>query len=281
VPIKLAHASFGSFISLEHARRVLSPQSAKVQKLVHEQKANGTVIDLTSGRRTTAVVPLDNGQLVLVSAQPKKLKAQGFDVDLADFLSPRPLLVVLTGPSGAGKDSLLARLKSRDRRIYIVVNVTTRPPRPGEQEGVDYHFVSKTEFDQLLREGELLEHALVYGQDKGVPRAPIREALASGQNVLLRTDIQGARTIKRLVPGATTIFVSPPSEDELRRRVRERGADTQAQVKLREETATKEMAAAEGFDYQIINDDLDETASEIGRIMSEERSRANRRKTVV
>lgn len=85
MPIKLAHAGFGSFISLEHTRRVLSPRSAKVQKLVHEQKANGTVIDLTNGRRTTAVVPLDNGQLVLVSAQPKKLRAQGLLIDLADF----------------------------------------------------------------------------------------------------------------------------------------------------------------------------------------------------
>ena len=85
MPIKLAHAGFGSFISLEHTRRVLSPQSAKVQKLVREQKANGTVIDLTNGRRTTAVVPLDSGQLVLVSAQPKKLRAQGLRIDLADF----------------------------------------------------------------------------------------------------------------------------------------------------------------------------------------------------
>jgi len=192
----------------------------------------------------------------------------------------RPLLVVLTGPSGAGKDSLLARLKSKDPSSYIVANVTTRPPRAGEKEGVDYHFVSKADFERLLREGELLEHAVVYDQDKGVPRAPIREALASGRDVLLRTDIQGARTIKRLVPGATTIFVSPPSEAELRRRVRERAADTQEQVRVREETATQEMAAAPEFDYQVVNDDLDECANDIRRIISEERSRHDREVTV-
>ncbi len=193
----------------------------------------------------------------------------------------RPLLVILTGPSGAGKDSLLAQLKSQDPSIFIVVNVTTRRPRAGEKEGVDYHFVPKPEFERLLREGELLEHALVYGQDKGVPRAPIREALTRGRDVLLRTDIQGARTIKRLVPGATTIFVSPPSEAELRRRVRERGGDTDEQVKLREETAAKEIAAGSEFDYGVTNDKLEECANEIRRIISEERSRPDRNEITV
>lgn len=192
-----------------------------------------------------------------------------------------PLLVVLTGPSGAGKDSLLARLKSQDPSSYIVVNVTTRAPRAGEQEGVDYHFVSKAEFERLRRDGELLEHALVYGQDKGVPRSPIRHALASGYDVLLRTDIQGARTIKRLIPGATTIFVSPPSEAELRRRVRQRGGDTQEQVQIREETATQELTAADAFDYHVINDDLEECANEIRRIISKERSRPDRTPIIV
>ena len=192
-----------------------------------------------------------------------------------------PLLVVLTGPSGAGKDSLLARLKAQDPSSYIVVNVTTRPPRAGEQEGVDYHFVSNAEFERLRRGGELLEHALVYGQDKGVPRSSIRQALASGEDVLLRTDIQGARTIKRLVPGATTIFVSPPSETELRRRVRQRGGDTQEQVSVREETAAQEMAAAPEFDHHIINDDLEECANEIRRIISKERSRPDRDPIIV
>jgi guanylate kinase len=192
-----------------------------------------------------------------------------------------PVLVVLTGPSGTGKDSLLARLKSQDPSSYVVVNVTTRPPRAGEQEGIDYHFVSKAEFERLRRDGELLEHALVYGQDKGVPRSPIRTALASGHDVLLRTDIQGARTIKRLIPGATTIFVSPPSEAELRRRVRQRGGDTPGQVRIREETAAQEMAAAPEFDYHVINDDLEGCANEIRKIISTEHSRAGRDPVIV
>jgi guanylate kinase len=187
-----------------------------------------------------------------------------------------PLLVVLTGPSGAGKDSLLADLRSRSDSYHIGVNATTRPPRPGEQEGVDYYFVSKHEFEHMVREDELLEHAIVYGQEKGVPRSPIRHALASGHDVLLRTDIQGARTIKRLVPGAITIFIAPPSADELKRRVQERGGDTEEQVKLREETARQEMAAAPEFDYEVENRDLAAAADEIEQIMARERSRADR-----
>lgn len=187
-----------------------------------------------------------------------------------------PLLVVLTGPSGAGKDSLLAELRAGTAAYHFAVNATTRSPRPGEQDGADYYFVSRDEFKRMLRDGELLEHALVYGQEKGVPKAPIREALARGQDVLLRTDIQGARTIKRLVPAAITIFVAPPSEDELKRRVRLRGADTPEQIAVRERVATEEMAAAGEFDHTVVNDDLARCAEEIEGIMSRERSRPGR-----
>lgn len=187
-----------------------------------------------------------------------------------------PLLVVLTGPSGAGKDTLLAHLKSLGRPYYISVNATTRPPRREEVDGVDYHFVSKDQFQQMLADNELLEHAVVYEQDKGVPKTPIREALASNRDVLMRTDIQGARTIKRLVPGAIAIFVAPPSSDELRRRVKKRGGDSAEQVRLREETAAREMAVASDFDYTIVNEDLARAADEIEEIMSRERDRPGR-----
>lgn len=187
-----------------------------------------------------------------------------------------PLLVVLTGPSGAGKDSLLTHLRTLGRPYHISVNATTREPRAGEVDGVDYYFVSKEQFQRMLDHDELLEHALVYGQEKGVPKAPIREALASSCDVLMRTDTQGARTIKRLVPGAITIFVAPPSNDELRRRVKKRGGDSAEQVRVRQETAEQEMATAEEFDYTIVNDDLTRAADQIEEIMALERERPGR-----
>jgi len=184
-----------------------------------------------------------------------------------------PLLVVLTGPSGTGKDSILAELKKRPSVGYAVPpNVTTRPPRPGERDGIDYDFVSREEFARLVRDGALLEHATVYGQDKGVPKGPIREALKAGQSVLLRTDIQGARYIKSSVPGAVTIFVAPPSADELERRMRERGGDSAEQVELRLETARSELATAKEFDYVVVNDDLGRCAREIEQIIAAERA---------
>jgi guanylate kinase len=186
-----------------------------------------------------------------------------------------PVLVVLTGPSGAGKDTVLDQFRGRPG-CAVAVNATTRPPRPGEEDGVDYFFVSKEEFQRMVRDGELLEHAVVYGQDKGVPREPIRRLLAQGLDVMLRTDIQGARYIKSVVPGAITVFVAPPSEDELERRMRARGGDSPEQVAIRLATAREEMRAASEFDHIVVNDNLDLCVKEVERIIALEKARADR-----
>ena len=124
-----------------------------------------------------------------------------------------PLLVVLTGPSGAGKDSVLDELKKLPDRSYsFVTTVTTRPRRPTERDGVDYHFVTKEEFRRLVDAGEMLEHAVVYGQEKGVPKEGVRKLLTGGRDALMRTDNQGARYIKGIAPGAITIVIAPPSD---------------------------------------------------------------------
>jgi guanylate kinase len=186
----------------------------------------------------------------------------------------RRLLVVLTGPSGAGKDSLLDEMKRLPGRPYaFAITATTRPPRPAERDGVDYHFVSREQFQRMVDNGDLLEHAIVYGQEKGLPKAQVREQLESGHDVLLRTDVQGARYIKSVVPGAVTIFIAPPSDMELERRLRARGGDTDEQVRLRLETARQEVAQARDFDHLVVNDDLEKSVAEIERIIAEERSR--------
>jgi guanylate kinase len=188
-----------------------------------------------------------------------------------------PLLVVLTGPSGAGKDSLLDEMKRLPGRPYaFAITATTRPPRPAERDGVDYHFVSREQFERMVENGDLLEHAIVYGQEKGLPKAQVREQLKSGRDVLVRTDVQGARYIKSVAPGAITIFIAPPSDAELERRLLSRGGDTDEQVRLRLETARQEVAQAGEFDYVMVNDDLAQSVAEIERIIAEERARPGR-----
>lgn len=192
-----------------------------------------------------------------------------------------PLMVVLTGPSGAGKDSLLNALRERNTSYHFTVTATTRAPRSGERDGVDYYFVTRDQFETMVRDGELLEHAMVYGQEKGVPKAPIREALAAGKDVLMRTDVQGARYIKSVVRGAVTVFVTTPSIEELERRLRGRGSDTAEQVAVRLKTATEEMDSAKEFDHVVVNDDLERAMAEFEEILERERVRPGRERVLV
>lgn len=188
---------------------------------------------------------------------------------------PRPLLVVLSGPSGVGKDATIQRMKERGYSCFFVVTATTRLRRPGEIDGVDYHFVSQATFTDLIERGELLEHALVYGQYKGIPKAGVRAALASGQDVMLRIDVQGAATIRRLVPEAITVFLTAESEEALIDRLRRRKTEDPAQLEKRIETARGELRRASEFKYRIINREcaLDETVDKVIAIVQAEKSR--------
>jgi len=189
---------------------------------------------------------------------------------------PDPLLVVITGPSGVGKDTVLSRLKALKRPYHFAVTATTRPPRPEETDGVDYFFLSDQQYDDMLARGEFLENATVYAHRYGVPKPPIREALAAGEDVLMRTDVQGARYIKSVCPAAVAIFVLPPSWEEMEWRLRSRATDSTEQLELRLRIARDEMAAAGEFDHTVVNDDLNACADEIERVLAAERSRKGR-----
>jgi guanylate kinase len=189
---------------------------------------------------------------------------------------PGSLLVVITGPSGVGKDTVLDRLEALKRPYHFAVTATTRPPRAGETEGVDYFFLSDQQFDDMLAKGEFLEHAVVYDQRKGVPKGPIREALAAGKDVLMRTDVQGVRYIKSVVPGAVTIFLLPPSWEELEWRLRARATETDEQLEIRLGTAHDELSSAEEFDHTVVNDDLNACVDAIEAILAAERARRDR-----
>ena len=185
------------------------------------------------------------------------------------------LLVVISGPSGVGKDTVLERMKGLARTWYFVVTATTRPKRPGEKDGVDYIFVTPSQFQALVDEDGLLEHAEVYGRSYGVPRAQVEEALASGRDVIVKPDVQGARTLRSKVPGALLIFLAPPDMDELERRLRERKSETAEDMERRIQTATEEMEARPEFDYVVVNHSgrLEETVADIEEIITREKAK--------
>jgi guanylate kinase len=186
-----------------------------------------------------------------------------------------PLLVVLSGPSGAGKDAVLDEMARRGHHFHRVITCTTRPPRAGEREGVDYHFVGDAEFDRLIEAGGLLEHAVVYGHRSGVPRRQVVEKLREGLDVYVRTDVQGAASIKQLAPGAVLVFIAPTSLGDIEQRIRARGADDEATVQRRLATARDEMARRREFDYVIENEPgrLDATVDRLVEILDAERLR--------
>lgn len=168
-----------------------------------------------------------------------------------------PIVIVISGPSGVGKDSVVQALQAREYPFHFVVTATSRPPRAHEVHGVDYVFVSEAEFESMIHNNALLEHAIVYGQHKGIPKQQVRDALASGKDVIMRLDVQGAATVKRLLPEAVLIFLSAASEAELLARLRQRATDTEAQIQRRIETAQEEMCRLAEFDYVVVNRDSD------------------------
>lgn len=189
----------------------------------------------------------------------------------------RPVLVVISGPSGVGKDATLHLMKQNDVSFHFVVTATTRPIRPNEIDGVDYHFISMGDFAEMIEQGELLEYAIVYGDYKGIPKKHLRAALASGRDVIMRIDVQGAATIRKLVPNAVTVFLTAENEDELVRRLQERKTEPPDKLKMRIATARQELKRIVEFDYVVVNRDLrlQDTVDQVLSIITAERCRVD------
>jgi guanylate kinase len=194
-----------------------------------------------------------------------------------------PLLIVLSGTTGAGKDSVIRRMQERRIPFEFVVTATSRPPRPAEIDGKDYLFLSEADFQEMIRKDELLEHAIVYSQHKGIPKSHVRAALATGKDVVLRVDIQGAATIRKKYPQAVTIFLLASSEEELEQRLSARNTETSEQIAIRLRTAREELNRIPEFDYAVINVDglLDQTVDTIQAILRAEHTRAIPRRIIL
>ena len=190
-------------------------------------------------------------------------------------------LIVISGPSGAGKSTVVAKAMESRNDICFSTSVTTRQPRPGEVDGKDYFFIDQARFDEMVENNELLEHAVYVSNSYGTPRKYVEEQLAKGMNVILDIEIQGATQVHRNVPEAVTVFIIPPSVEELRRRLTNRGTETEATIEARLERARQECREADFYDYIIINDDIETAGKELSAIISTELCRFDRRRDVL
>jgi guanylate kinase len=197
-------------------------------------------------------------------------------------LERRGLLFVLSSPSGAGKSTLSRMLLLADSNIALSVSNTTRPPRPGEIDGVDYHFTDVANFKAMAAAGEMLEWAHVFGHRYGTPKAPVEAALASGNDVLFDIDWQGAQQLyQEAGPDVVRVFILPPSIEELERRLRSRGTDSDAVIADRMSRAKAEIGHWDGYDYVLINDDIENCFAKVQQILTAERMKRRRQKGLI
>jgi guanylate kinase len=190
-----------------------------------------------------------------------------------------PLVIVISGPSGVGKDATIDSLKKCGARFHYVVTATTRKKRASETDGVNYYFLSKEDFEKRINKDEFLEYAEVYGNYYGVLKREVKRALDKGDDVILKVDVQGAGTLKKKIPDAVFIFLVPPSIDDLAERLMARNADSQKDLKIRLDKAAEEMKLVKMFDYEVVNHkhDLGRTTEAVKAIVTAERCRVIQR----
>ncbi len=199
-----------------------------------------------------------------------------------DLYHPEPLVIVISGPSGVGKDATLRLLKKHNLPLHFVVTMTTRPIRSNEQEGVDYFFVSCEAFEEMIAQDRMIEYARVYNDYKGIPKSQIEQAIASQKDVILRLDVQGAARIRSLYPQAILVFLIPSSHDEWLNRLKERRSETPESLALRIETAREELKQIDMFDYVVVNSEgrLDQTVEAIEAVIVAEHHKLAHRKEI-
>ena len=197
-----------------------------------------------------------------------------------DLYHPHPLMIVISGPTAVGKDAVIKLMFERKFPIHFVVTATNRPRRPAEIEGVDYFFVTTERFQEMIANNELIEYSWVYNAYKGIPRNQVVEAFASGKDVILRIDTQGAQKIRKIFPESVQIFLIPRNEEELKERIKKRGTEDQKQIEERLATAREELKCIGSFDYIVVNENeaLNRTIATIESIIEAEHHRVHQRK---
>ena len=249
--MKLINIGFGNMVASSRLIAIVSPESAPVKRTVQEARDRGMVVDGTYGRRTRAVLIMDSDHVV------QKMR--------------KGTLYVFTGPSGAGKGTVLSRLLSEDEKLFFSISATTRAPRPGEKDGVQYYFLTKEDFEAKIAANAFLEHAKYVDNYYGTLEAPVNEKLEAGYDVILEIEVQGAMQVHEKRPDAVMVFIAPPSFEELANRLRGRGTEDEAKVQKRLETAKGELAQQDKFDYVVVNDTVERAVNELHEILNKRR----------
>lgn len=196
-------------------------------------------------------------------------------------MTDKGMLLVLSGPSGTGKGTLCNLLLNRVENLFLSVSATTRPPRNGEVDGVDYLFLDKGDFESRIAKGEFLEWAKVYNNYYGTPKEIAKKMMNEGKDVILEIDVQGAAQVKKNCPEGVFVFILPPSFEELKKRITKRGTETKESMALRLKSAQEEMSASHSYDYVVINDDINQAALKLHSIVLAERCKVFRNKKIL
>ena len=211
-------------------------------------------------------------------------RGKGMEMGASKYVieDPKPLILIISGLSGSGKDTVINRLKEISTvDFHFVVTCNTRKKREGEIDGKDYHFITREKFISMIKNGEMLEHSEVYDDLKGVPRFEIEKAIENGKDIILRLDYQGMRKIKAVYPEAVSIFIIPPDSEAWLKRLRARNSDSEESLQLRIKTAVEELKYVSEFDYILVNDEIDHAAMDLLTILRAEHMRNTNRKVIV
>lgn len=276
------HIGFGNIVNTDKIIAVVSPDSAPVKRLVQKARETGNAVDATQGRRTKAVLVMENSQLILSALLPETIAARAQlpqdtqpSAEEENRMNHKGLLVVVSGFSGVGKGTLVKKLVTECDNYALSVSMTTRKPREGEIDGVSYFFVDHDTFEQTIAQDGLVEYASYVGNYYGTPKAWVEEQRNSGKDVVLEIEVQGALKVKEKFPDAVLIFVLPPSAKELKSRLEGRGTETQDVVLKRLSRAEEESAFVEQYDYIVVNDDLGACMEAVNGIVRAEHQRPN------
>ena len=262
--MKLINIGFGNMVSAGRVVAVVSPDSAPVKRLVKEARERGMLIDASYGRSTRAVLIMDSDHVVLSALQPETVASRAAGKHL---MANDKFLFVVSGAAGTGKDSVVKALREAHPEIEKTVSATTRTPRPGEQEGVDYYYRTREQFQQLLENDQVVEHNFYNGNYYGTLKSEVEKRLEAGKVVVLVIDVHGAANIRRMFPGATTVFLLPPSVEELEHRLRGRGTETEESIQERLATARQELAEQDKFTVKLVNNQIEPCAAELYQVI--------------